>query len=266
MNCELNATSLHGYLDGELDAVRAAEFERHLESCSECVAELEAQESLRTSLQHAQLRERAPLDLRKKILQSLPKSAPSRFALGAAWRPRSQALSQSSGQSLFWQGLAVAALVLLAVSFLGWWLVLDRHGLSSERGLSAEIVDAHVRSLQPGHLSDVISTDQHTVKPWFNGKVDFAVPVRDFADEGFPLQGGRLEVINGKTVAALIYGRRKHEVNLFVWPETTADEKAVASSVRGYNLICWRKAGMEYWLASDLALPDLEVLQHLLAQ
>ncbi len=267
MTCELNTTSLHGYFDGELDAVRAAEFERHLESCPECLAELEAQESLRTSLQQAQLRERAPLDLRKKILQSLPKSeAPSRSALGSAWRPWSQASSQSSWQSLFWQGLAVAALVLLAVSVLGWRLVLNHSDLSSERGLSAEIVDAHVRSLQPGHLSDVISTDQHTVKPWFNGKVDFAVPVRDFADEGFPLQGGRLEVINGKTVAALIYGRRKHEVNLFVWPETVGDEKAVASSVRGYNLICWRKAGMEYWLASDLALPDLEVLQHLLAQ
>ena len=134
MNCELNATSLHGYLDGELDAVRAAEFERHLESCSECVAELEAQESLRAALQHAQLRERAPLDLRKKILQGLPKpAASSRFALGTAWRPWSHSSSQSSWQSLFWQGLVVAALVLLAVSFLGRWLVLDRHGLSSER-------------------------------------------------------------------------------------------------------------------------------------
>ena len=258
MNCELNATSLHGYLDGELDAVRSAEFERHLESCSECLAELEAQESLRAALQHAQLRERAPLDLRKKILQSLPKSgAPSRFAVSPPWQ---------TSWRLSWQWLAVAALLLLAVSVLGWRLVLDRPGLSAEQGLSAEIVDAHVRSLQPGHLSDVISTDQHTVKPWFNGKVDFAVPVRDFAEDGFPLQGGRLEVINGKTVAALIYGRRKHEVNLFVWPETTADEKAVASSVRGYNLICWRKSGMEYWLASDLALPDLEVLQRLLGQ
>ena len=258
MNCELNATSLHGYFDGELDAVRAAEFERHLESCSECLAELEAQESLRAALQHAQLRERAPLDLRKKILQSLPKSgAPSRFAVSPPWQ---------TSWRLSWQWLAVAALLLLVVSALGWRLVLDRHDLSAEQGLSAEIVDAHVRSLQPGHLSDVISTDQHTVKPWFNGKVDFAVPVRDFADEGFPLQGGRLEVINAKTVAALIYGRRKHEVNLFVWPETAGDEKAVASSVRGYQLVCWRKGGMEYWLASDLALPDLEVLQHLLAQ
>jgi mycothiol system anti-sigma-R factor len=251
VNCELNSTSLHGYLDGELDAVRAAEFERHLESCPECVKELEAQESLRTTLQQAQLRERAPLDLRRKILHSLPKSkAPSRFAV-----------------SLSWQWLAAAAAVLLAVSAGGWRLVSSRLDLAAQQQLSAEIVDAHVRSLQLGHLSDVISTDQHTVKPWFNGKVDFAVPVRDFADQGFPLQGGRLEVIDGKTVAALIYGRRKHEVNLFVWPESAATDTAPQSStLRGYQLITWRKAGMEYWLASDLALPDLEVLQHLLVQ
>jgi mycothiol system anti-sigma-R factor len=251
VNCELKSTSLHGYLDGELDAVRAAEFENHLESCPECLAELEGQESLRASLQQAQLRERAPLDLRKKVLQSLPKPAS---------RPR-------MALSLSWQWVAVAAALLLAMSGFGWRLVSHRLDLSAQQQLSAEIVDAHVRSLQVGHLSDVISTDQHTVKPWFNGKVDFAVPVRDFADDGFPLQGGRLEVINGKTVAALIYGRRKHEVNLFVWPETNAsDEAAHPSSLRGYQLIRWRKAGMEYWLASDLALPDLEVLQRLIAQ
>ena len=250
MDCELTSQSLHGYLDGELDAVRAAEFERHLESCPECLAELESQESLRASLQQAQLRERAPLGLRKKILQELPKPArTTRFAPNWSW-----------------QWLAVAAVLLLAIGGLGWQISSSRLSFSAQQQLSAEIVDAHVRSLQPGHLSDVISTDQHTVKPWFNGKVDFAVPVRDFADEGFPLQGGRLEEIDGKTVAALIYGRRKHEVNLFVWPENASDESVHASSVRGYQLLCWRKAGMKYWLASDLAEPDLEVLQHLLAQ
>ena len=251
MSCELTSKSLHGYLDGELDAVRASEFERHLESCPQCLAELEAQESLRASLQQAQLYERAPLDLRKKVLQSLPKpAAPPRFAF-----------------SVSWQWLAAAAVLLLAVSGLGWRIVSSRLDFAAQQQLSAEIVDAHVRSLQPGHLSDVISSDQHTVKPWFNGKVDFAVPVRDFADEGFPLQGGRLEVIEGKTVAALIYGRRKHEINLFVWPETTAgDEAPHTSTVRGYQLIRWRKAGMQYWLASDLAQPDLEILQHLLMQ
>jgi mycothiol system anti-sigma-R factor len=251
VNCEQRTKSLHGYLDGELDAVRAAEFERHLEGCAECLAELEAQEALRASLKQAALRERAPAGLHRKVVKSLPKAAAApRFAL-----------------SFSWPWLAVAAAVVLLAGFAGWREVAGRLDASGQQLLAAEIVDAHVRSLQPGHLSDVISTDQHTVKPWFNGKVDFAVPVRDFVDEGFPLQGGRLEVVDGRTVAALIYGRRKHEVNLFVWPVNAAsDEAARASGLRGYNLIRWRKGGMEYWLVSDLALPDLENLQKMVAQ
>ncbi len=251
MDCELRSKSLHGYLDGELDAVRAAEFERHLETCPECLAELESQESLRATMQQAQLRERATPALRRKVLQSLPKpaSSPFRFANIFAW-----------------QWLPVAAMLLLLLGGSAWWMLGGRAG-NGQPDLTAEVIDAHLRSLQPGHLVDVQSTDQHTVKPWFNGKVDFAVPVRDFVDEGFPLQGGRLDVIHGRTVATLIYGRRKHEVNVFVWPETSApDEAARASSTRGYQTISWRKGGMEFWAVSDLAMPDLENLQKLIAQ
>jgi mycothiol system anti-sigma-R factor len=250
MSCELSSVSLHGYLDGELDAIRAAEFERHLETCPECLAELEAQESLRASLEQAQLRERAPASLRKSVLQSLPK-APARFRVA---------------QNPTWPWLAVAASLLLMVTVVGWRVLRTRTGPDTSSELSAEIIDAHLRALQPGHLVDVVSTDQHTVKPWFNGKVDFAVPVRDFSDEGFPLQGGRLDVIHGRTVAALVYGRRKHEVNVFAWPETAPGEARSSGSSRGYQWICFRKGGMEIWMVSDLAAPDLEVLQHLLAQ
>jgi anti-sigma factor (TIGR02949 family) len=251
MNCELSSKSLHGYLDGELDAVRAAEFERHLETCAECLQELESQEALRSSLQRAQLRERATPTLRKAVLQSLPKPA-SRFRSFNFFAP---------------QWLAAAAAVLLLLGGAGWWMLAGGIGGDARAQLSAEVIDAHLRSLQPGHLVDVQSTDQHTVKPWFNGKVDFAVPVRDFTDEGFPLQGGRLDVIHGRTVATIIYGRRKHEVNVFVWPESgAANEAARADSTRGYHTISWRKGGMEFWAVSDLAMPDLEILQHLLAQ
>jgi anti-sigma factor (TIGR02949 family) len=251
MNCELSSKSLHGYLDGELDAVRAAEFERHLETCAECLQELESQEALRSSLQRAQLRERATPTLRKAVLQSLPKPA-SRFRSFNFFAP---------------QWLAAAAAVLLLLGGAGWWMLAGGIGGDARAQLSAEVIDAHLRSLQPGHLVDVQSTDQHTVKPWFNGKVDFAVPVRDFTDEGFPLQGGRLDVIHGRTVATLIYGRRKHEVNVFVWPESgAANEAARPDSTRGYHTISWRKGGMEFWAVSDLAMPDLEILQHLLAQ
>jgi anti-sigma factor (TIGR02949 family) len=251
MNCELSTSSLHGYLDGELDAVRAAEFERHLETCAECLQELESQEALRSSLQRAQLRERATPTLRKAVLQSLPKPA-SRFRSFNFFAP---------------QWLAAAAVVVLLLAGAGWWMLAGGAREDAQAQLSAEVIDAHLRSLQPGHLVDVQSTDQHTVKPWFNGKVDFAVPVRDFTDEGFPLQGGRLDVIHGRSVATLIYGRRKHEVNVFVWPENGAvDEAARANSTRGYQTISWRKGGLEFWAVSDLAMPDLEILQHLLAQ
>jgi anti-sigma factor RsiW len=120
--------------------------------------------------------------------------------------------------------------------------------------------------LQPGHLEDVISTDQHTVKPWFDGKVDFAPPVRDFTSDGFPLQGGRLDVVEGHQVAALVYGRRKHIVNVFVWPASGSDTQPQSGSQLGYNWIDWRKGGMEMYAVSDVSLSDLRELHKLLSE
>ena len=132
--------------------------------------------------------------------------------------------------------------------------------------MTAAIVDAHLRSLQPGHLEDVISTDQHTVKPWFDGRIDFAPPVHDFVPDGFPLQGGRLDVVRGKTVAVLVYGRRKHVVNVFIWPTSERDSSPQQGSQLGYNWIDWRKNGMEVVAISDVSASDLTELQKLIAQ
>lgn len=253
MSCELTQAVLHGYIDGELDAARAAEFERHLPSCPECVAALEQQETLRTSLQRANLYERAPATLRRKLSAELSRSTPVPVPIVAASRAPS------------WTGLALAAAFLLA-AFLGWRLIPGLRANSGESTYASAMVDAHLRSLQPGHLEDVISTDQHTVKPWFDGKLDFAPPVRDLAGDGFPLQGGRLDVVHGRTVAVLVYARRKHLINVFVWPTAERDTSPQSGSQLGYNWVDWRKGGMEMCAVSDVNATDLNALQNLLAE
>jgi anti-sigma factor RsiW len=251
VSCELTQSVLHGYVDGELDAARSADFERHLLSCPECVAALEAQEILRASIQRAGLYERAPVALRSKLNAELGAPALAPIAFDTALRPSS------------WRWLALAATLLLAAT-LGWRLIPGLRGDSSEAAYASAIVDAHLRSLQPGPLEDVISTDQHTVKPWFDGKLDFAPPVRDFASDGFPLQGGRLDVVRGRTVAVLVYGRRKHVVNVFIWPSTQGDSRPQSGSQLGYNWVDWRKGGMELCAVSDVNASDLDALRQLL--
>ncbi|MGB2663059.1 MAG: zf-HC2 domain-containing protein [Candidatus Acidiferrum sp.] len=245
MSCDRAETVLHAYFDQELDPVGAAEFERHLDHCPECTASLTALQSLRSSITGAQLYQRAPALLRNKVLADLSSSRPAIF-------PRRSTTK--------WLALA-AALLLFAIA--GWQFFVVHRATDKESVLAAAVVDAHLRSLQPGHLTDVLSTDQHTVKPWFDGKLDFSPPVRDFAGQGYPLQGGRLDVVQGRTIAALVYGRHKHEVSVFIWPTTETDAAPRSGSHQGYQWICWRKGGMEFYAVSDTAASDLEQLQQL---
>jgi anti-sigma factor RsiW len=249
MSCDRADTVLHGYFDNELDALGAAEFERHLERCPECVDAVEALKSLRSSMNLAQLYEKMPPSLRKKVLADLRST--SRVSIGPARTP--------------WRWLAIAAAFLLFV-YTGRQVISIHRGDNYETVLAAEVVDAHLRSLQPGHLTDVVSSDQHTVKPWFDGKLDFSPPVRDFADQGFPLQGGRLDVVHGRAIAALVYGRRKHLMNIFIWPTSEQDASPRTGSRQGYQWIDWRKGGMEFCAVSDAAHSDLEQLQRLFTE
>ncbi len=250
MSCDFSGTLLHGYLDGELDAMRAAEFERHLETCRDCTATLGEAESLRASLQRAQLYETAPAGLRKKIRAELKISA-----AGA-----------TSPSIAAWRWLAAAAAILL-VTGVAWFAVPHFGSTGPESVTAAEVIDAHIRSLQAGHLTDVASTDQHTVKPWFDGKLDFIPPVRDFMDEGFPLIGGRLDVLGERNVAALVYGRRKHFINVFVWPTKEPDTPIhPPGSRQGYQWVHWRHKGMEFCAVSDVSAQDLHELAQLIIQ
>jgi anti-sigma factor RsiW len=245
--CEFSPITVHGYVDGELDAVRSAEFERHLENCAECQATLQRVESLRGRLQQSNLYEYASPQLRERVRKQLG------FATG---------VQVSGNLPRRFLMPALAGLLAAAVFLIVFFLISPGSQIAP---ITAELIDAHVRSLQPGHLTDVQSTDQHTVKPWFDGRLDFVPPVADYSAQGFPLLGGRLDVVDGRTVAGVVYGRRKHLINLFAWPARGQKGLSAASgSQQGYNWIMWRSGDMQLCLVSDLSAADLRELKNLI--
>jgi len=158
--------------------------------------------------------------------------------------------------------LRIAAGLLIA-AFVGWGIGSLRpigHPISTDNTTN-ELVDAHVRSLLPGHLLDVVSSDRHTVKPWFTGKTDIAPAVVDLSDRGFPLLGGRLDYVDGHSAATLAYGRRLHTINLFVWRSAEGEPADGSFTVRGYSLLHWTNAGLSYWAISDAAASELQAFR-----
>jgi anti-sigma factor RsiW len=238
MKCSEIKRLLDAEIDGELDALKSVELERHLKTCSGCAAEKQSLRSLKAAFQQSALRYDAPASLRKKIGQ-----------LGRAERPDAQS---RFNPLLFWKTLTFAATAFAILA------ILLRPTISEIDTTVHEAVADHVRSLQAEHLTDVASSDQHTVKPWFNGKLDFAPEVRDFASQGFPLVGGRLEYLNGRAVAALVYQRNKHFINVFVWPSAaTHAEKPLVEKRRGYSIIIREMNGLRYCVVSDLNEKEL---------
>jgi anti-sigma factor RsiW len=156
---------------------------------------------------------------------------------------------------LRWAG-AFAVLALFAVT--AWQFLPGLRGPTSDHRLVAAVLSSHLRSLEASHLMDVASTDQHTVKPWFDGKLDFSPPVEDLASDGFPLVGGRLDYLEGRQVAALIYQRRKHFINVFVWPDARASSSTqTIQPQQGYNMMRWSRGGFQFWAVSDVSAQDL---------
>jgi anti-sigma factor RsiW len=251
MKCDFADAFLHSYLDGELNAFRAVEFERHMLHCADCGAELVAQDFLRGRLQVAQLYEPAPASLRRKIVGQLQSVAPTTAVAKPAFWHSSQWLA------------AAAALLLVALP--AWKISPGLRTDDYQAEFAAEIVDAHMHSLQPGHITGIASNDERAVKQWFQGKVKFALPVRDFANDGFALQGGRVDIIEGRPVAALVYARRGNLLSVFIWSTPEPDTSPHTGSQQGYQWMDWRRSQLEFCAVSDVDPADLEQLRQLIA-
>ncbi len=248
MSCETLSDKLTGYLDRELDERAAGEVEAHLGQCVTCSARLERERRLCTAVQAHLPPLRAPDRLRSSV-RTLVRAQARRSQARRAWLPT-------------WA--ATAAALLLGVAG-GWQLATWRAPRGDGSDLAAQVVAGHVRSLEGAHLTDIASSEHHTVKPWFAGKLDFSPPVPDFTTEGFPLIGGRLDYLGERQVAALVYGRRQHFINLFVWPSRDSNALPAAASRRGYHLVHGAASGMTYWAISDLNESELSQFAQLVA-
>jgi anti-sigma factor RsiW len=248
MRCREVVPALDAYIDGELGTVSAERVRRHLERCPACAERRQGRMALVAAI-------RAEVPYHRL-------SAEGRARIRRAIRARA---SGSARPPVWWrQWTAVAASALLV--FGAGWMLGSTHDRVSSEALDGEVVSGHIRALMLDHLTDVASSDHHTVKPWFNGKLDFSPPVQDLASQGFPLLGGRLDYLDGRAVAALAYGRRNHVIDVFVWPigPGVRGPPQASSSHHGYGLIHWSRGGMNYWVVSDLNTAELHQFAGLL--
>ncbi len=245
MSCGLAGELLEAYLDGELDLVRSLEVETHLKGCEKCRTARDEYGLLQRSLETPGVYFNAPEGIEQRIRARLRSDNGTQgkrplHAITPKWRPIVLAAS-------------LASLVIVSAISIGTLL-----RPSPTDALAQQVVSSHIRSLLANHLTDVASSDQHTVKPWFSGKLDFAPVVKDFASQGFPLTGGRLDYLDNRRVAALLYKRHQHTINLFLWPTSQSDSEPETLAIKGYNIVHWTQSGMTYWAISDVNASELK--------
>jgi anti-sigma factor RsiW len=252
MNCSEAEVLIHALLDGELDAGNARAVEEHVATCADCAAKLAAFRDMRAAMTAADLKQKAPAALRARIEAALP-AVPT--PVGPNRASATVTPIRGFNRRFFVGGFALGTALSGAVAAT---LVLGVLGDRREQTIAGEVVSAHLRSLQPGHLTDVETSDQHTVKPWFNGKLDVAPPVPDLTAQGFTLIGGRLDDVNGETVAAIVYRRRNHVINLFVTrSQGTESQDPAGQTQHGFNVLHWRESGFDFWAVSDINAGEL---------
>jgi anti-sigma factor RsiW len=237
MNCSHGL--IEAYMDEELDPGLVATVQEHLMGCQSC-----CEENSRLREQQASIRligpyYTAPAQLERSVRDALERPAGNAAGRNTPWR---------------WRAIAASILLVLSVS----WNIRPSHRQTDDNDLIAQnLLAGHIRSLIGTHLLDVTSSDQHTVKPWFNGKLDFSPEVKDFASQGFELIGGRLDYLADRTVAALVYRRRQHIINVFTWPSDSSPVMGSLFSRNGYNVVHWTYAAMTYWAVSDISIAEL---------
>jgi anti-sigma factor RsiW len=249
MNCRDAEPLLHARLDNELDVAGAITVDRHLSECRACAAQFAAIQNLKQEIAAAQPVYPLPSRLEQKLA--------SRFTSQGTWLARQWSRPWQSAAALAGAAACIAALVIFLPRI---WTT------NGTTAIAAEILDNHLRALQPGHLIDVESSDQHTVKPWFQGKTDFSPPVPDLTNDGFVLVGGRLEVIHQQPAAAIVYKRRLHVISLYVSPSLGGEAKPALQDLGGYHLVHWSQDRMNYWAVSDVAAADLRDFASLIDQ
>jgi mycothiol system anti-sigma-R factor len=266
VNCEEIKNLMDAYLDGELDPVTSQKVEQHLRDCPKCEQAYEVETAMAHAISQAAPYYKAPPELRERIQVSLREAIGAPTSRGATRDDslpvrRPEAVPRGVFFDMPWNWLALAAAIALGAIIASSLLPRLRQP-GADQFLATQLIASHVRSLMADHLTDVASSDQHTVKPWLDVKLDFAAPVVDLSSEGFPLIGGRLDYLDNRPVAALVYGRRKHFINLFVWPAASDEAKAAKTITReGYQLLHWADSDFNYWAVSDVNISDLQLFE-----
>jgi anti-sigma factor RsiW len=268
VNCKEVIELVDAYMDGELDPVTNQNIEGHLRECSRCDHVFTEHQAFVGAIGAAAPYYKSPAGLRERIQSSLRDQLSQ--TTRAAARGHQPHVPKKRGDSplvifeMPWNWLGLAAAVMLA-ALIVWNLAPVLRRPAAEQFLATQLVASHVRSLMVDHLTDVASSDQHTVKPWFDGKLDFAPEVVNPSGDGFPLVGGRLDYLDNRPVAALVYQRRKHFINVFIWPVENSDARTTKAVTRqGYQLLHWVDKDLHYWAVSDASDNELTALKELI--